>query len=349
MIRNKPRGATVYGVDLGKNIFHVVGTDPAGNVIQRVKFRRDTLLAFFERAEQALVGMEACPGSQWLARKLQAMGHSVRIIPAHFVKPYVKSNKNDTIDAAAIAEAVVRPTMRFVQIKKSDQVDLQALHRIRDQLVGSRTRLICQMRAFCLEYGVAIRQGAGVFKVDLPTVIGDATNDLTPTMRRLLAELFEDVGQLEKRIAQVTREIEGLAAMDQTARRLMTVPGIGPLAATALLAAAGNGQQFRKARDMATWLGLVPQQHTTGGRTQMLGISKRGNRYVRRLLIHGARSCVVHLDRTRDRLGTWIATLQSRMHVNKVTVALAAKIARIAWVIINRPGVVYERRDPAIA
>ena len=239
--------------------------------------------------------------------------------------------------------------MRFVQIKRPDQVDLQALHRIRDQLVGSRTRLICQMRAFCLEYGVAIRQGAGVFKVDLPTVIADASNDLTPTMRRLLAELFEDLGQLEKRIAQVTREIEGLAARDQTARRLMTVPGIGPLAATALLAAAGNGQQFRKARDMAAWLGLVPQQHTTGGRTQMLGISKRGNRYVRRLLIHGARSCVVHLDRTRDRLGTWIATLQSRMHVNKVTVALAAKIARIAWVIINRPGAVYERRDPATA
>lgn len=168
-------------------------------------------------------------------------------------------------------------------------------------------------------------------------------------MRRLLAELFEDLGQLEKRIAQITREIEGLAARDQTARRLMTVPGIGPLAATALLAAAGNGQQFRRARDMAAWLGLVPQQHSTGGRTQMLGISKRGNHYVRWLLIHGARSCVIHLDRTRDRLGTWIATLQSRMHVNKVTVAFAAKIARIAWVIINRPGAVYERRDPAIA
>jgi transposase len=239
--------------------------------------------------------------------------------------------------------------MRFVQIKRPDQVDLQALHRIRDQLVSSRTRLICQMRAFCLEYGVAIRQGAGVFKIDLPRVIADESNDLTPTMRRLLAELFEDLGRLEKRIAEVTREIEGLAARNEAARRLMTVPGIGPLAATALLAAAGNGQQFRKARDMAAWLGLVPQQYSTGGRTQMLGISKRGNRYVRRLLIHGARSCVVHLDRTRDRLGTWIAKLQSRMHVNKVTVALAAKIARIAWVVINRPGAVYERRDPAIA
>jgi len=295
------------------------------------------------------VGMEACPGSQWLARKLQAIGHSVRIIPAQFVKPYVKSNKNDTIDAAAIAEAVVRPTMRFVQIKEPDQVDLQALHRIRDQLVGSRTRLICQMRAFCLEYGVAIRQGAGVFKLDLPRVIADESNDLTPTMRRLLAELFDDLSRLEKRIGGVTREIEGLAATDELARRLMTVPGIGPLVATALLAAAGNAQQFKKARDMAAWLGLVPQQYSTGGRTQMLGISKRGNRYVRRLLIHGARSCMMHLDRSRDRLGAWIDRLQSRMHVNKVTVALAAKIARIAWVVINRPGAIYERRDPAIA
>jgi transposase len=339
----------VYGIDLGKNVFHVVGTDAAGNVIQRARFRRDTLLAFFERAERALVGMEACPGSQWLARKLQAIGHSVRIIPAQFVKPYVKSNKNDTIDAAAIAEAVVRPTMRFVQIKEPDQVDLQALHRIRDQLVGSRTRLICQMRAFCLEYGVAIRQGAGVFKLDLPRVIADESNDLTPTMRRLLAELFDDLSRLEKRIGGVTREIEGLAATDELARRLMTVPGIGPLVATALLAAAGNAQQFKKARDMAAWLGLVPQQYSTGGRTQMLGISKRGNRYVRRLLIHGARSCMMHLDRSRDRLGAWIDRLQSRMHVNKVTVALAAKIARIAWVVINRPGAIYERRDPAIA
>jgi transposase len=348
MIRNKPRGATVYGIDLGKNIFHIVGVDPAGNIIQRVKFRRDTLLAFFECAERALVGMEACSGSQWLARKLQAMGHSVRIIPAQFVKPYVKSNKNDTIDAAAIAEAVSRPTMRFVEIKQPHQVDLQALHRIRDQLVGNRTGLICQMRAFCLEYGIAIRQGAGVFKLDVPRVITDETNDLTPTMRRLLKELLEDLAVLERRIADLTREIEASAARDETARRLMTIPGIGPLGATALLAAAGSGRQFKKARDLAAWLGLVPQQHSTGGKTQMLGISKRGNRYVRRLLIHGARSCVTHLDRARDRLGAWIAILQSRMHVNKVTVALAAKIARIAWVIINRPGAIYERRDLAI-
>lgn len=346
MIRNAPRDAAVFGVDLGKNIFHVVGLDERGAVVQRVKFRRDTLLAFFERAAPTLVGMEACPGSQWLARKLLAMGHRVRIVPAQFVKPYVKSQKNDTVDAEAIAEAVTRPTMRFTQVRSTEQVDLQALHRVRDQLIASRTRVINQVRGFCLEYGIAIRQGAGVFRRDLPCALADEENDLTPAMRRMLGELFEDVGRLDARITQVTREIEGLAASDDRARRLMTIPGIGPIVATALLAAIGDGRQFRRARDLAAWLGLVPREHSTGGKTTLFGISKRGNRYVRRLLIHGARSCVLHLDRTRDRLGAWLDALQSRMHANKVAVALAAKIARMAWAIITRPGALYERRDP---
>jgi transposase len=169
MIRNVPKNAAVYSVDLGKNIFHVVGLDGSGAVIQRVKLRRHTLLAFFERSQRTLVGMEACPGSQWLARKLLTMGHQVRIVAAQFVKPYVKSQKNDTIDAEAIAEAVTRPTMRFTQVRTAEQIDLQALHRIRDQLVSSRTRLINQMRAFCLEYGLTIGQGAGLFRRDLPS------------------------------------------------------------------------------------------------------------------------------------------------------------------------------------
>ena len=167
MYRSAPRAAAVYGVDLGKNLFHVVGLDERGAVVQRVKFRRDTVLAFFARASPSLVGIEACPGSQWLVRKLQALGHSVRIAPAQFVKPFVESQKNDTIDAEAITEAVTRPTMRFTQVRTTKQIDLQALHRIRDQLARSRTRLITQARAFCLEYGMAIRQGTGVFRSDL--------------------------------------------------------------------------------------------------------------------------------------------------------------------------------------
>lgn len=347
MMRNRPRGAAVYGVDLGKNLFHVVGVDTAGQMIQRVKFRRETVLTFFERADPAIVGMEACPGSQWFARKLQAMGHTVRIIPAQFVKPYVKSNKSDTIDAAAIAEAVTRPTMRFVEVKTAEQVDLQALHRIRNLMVTNRTRLICQMRAFCLEQGTAIHQGAGKFKADLPRVLANEENDLTAMMRRLLADLFDDLQKLELRIADMSREIEAIAARDDRSRRLMTVPGIGPLTATAIVAAAGDGRQFRRARDMAAWLGLVPREHSTGGKTTLLGISKRGNRYLRRLLVHGARSSVMHMDRSRDRLGAWLDGLERRMHANKVTVALAAKIARIAWVILTRPGALYERREPA--
>jgi transposase len=349
MMRNKPRGAAVYGVDLGKNLFHIVGLDVTGQVIQKAKFRRETVLIFFERVDPAVVGVEACPGSQWFARKLQAMGHRVRIIPAQFVKPYVKSNKNDTIDAAAIAEAVTRPTMRFVEVKNVEQVDLQALHRIRDQMVTNRTRLICQMRAFSLEYGVAIHQGVGKFKLALPHVVSNEQNDLTPTMRRLLTNLFDDLKQLELRIAEVSREIETIAASNDRARRLMTVPGIGPLAATAIVAAAGDGRQFKRARDMAAWLGLVPREYSTGGKTTLMGISKRGNRYLRRLLVHGARACVTHMDRSRDRLGEWLDGLERRMHSNKVTVALAAKIARIAWVILTRPGALYERRVQAAA
>lgn len=349
MTRNVPKEAALFGIDLGKNVFHVVGTDAAGQVIQRVKFRRDTLLQFFERAKPTIVGMEACPGSQWLGRRLQRMGHQVRIMPAQFVKPYLKTNKTDTLDAEAIAEAATRPTMRFVPVKTEDQADIQCLHRIRDQMVMGRTRLINQMRAFCLEYGVAIRQGAGVFKLDLPRILASEDNDLSPAMRRLLSELFADLLLAEKRIAAVTAEIEALVARDDVARRLTTIPGIGPLSASALLAAVGDGRQFRRARDLAAWLGLTPREYSTGGKQRLFGISKRGNGYVRRLLIHGARSCMIHLDRSRHHIGEWLDALQKRMHVNKVTVALANKMARMAWVIITKPGALYERRDPAIS
>jgi transposase len=348
-MRNKPREAAVIGVDIGKNLFHVVGLDATGAPVQKATFRRDTLLQFFERAIATVVGMEACPGAQWLARKLRAMGHTVRIAPAKFVKPFVNSNKSDIIDAEAIAEAVIRPTMRFVEIKSPSQVDLQALHRVRDRLVAERTCIICQVRAFCLEYGVAMHQGAGKFKADLPGVLANDDNDLTPAMRRLLSALFEEIRQIEKRIGDLTKDIEAIADADDTARRLMTIPGIGPLAATGLIAAAGHARHFRKARDMAAWLGLTPRQHSTGGKTTLLGISKRGNGYLRRMLVHGARSCLLHLNRSRDRLGVWLDGLQSRMHNNKAVVALAAKMARIAWVVMTTPGASYERRDPATA
>lgn len=349
MIRNAPKTCAVFGVDIGKTLFHVVGLDGAGAPIQKAKFRRETLLQFFERAQPTLVGMEACPGAQWLARKIRAFGHDVRIIPAQFVKPYVKSHKNDVIDAEAIAEAATRPTMRFVGAKAAEQVDLQMLHRIRSRLVAGRTTLICQMRSYCLEHGVALRPGAGVFKIDLPRVLADEGNDLTPQARRALGALFGELGEIEARLRAVTSEIEAVADADETARRLATIPGVGPLGATAILAAVGDPRRFAKARDVAAWLGLVPRQHSTGGKPTLLGISKRGNAYLRKLLIHGARSVLMHLDRSKDRLGAWVDALRSRMRVNKATVALAAKIARIVWVILRTPGATYDRRPPAAA
>jgi len=341
--------AVTYGIDLGKTWFHVVGLNAEGKPVKKAKFNRASITRFFVNIPRALVGMEACPGSQWLARKLQALGHNVRIVPAQFVKPYVKSNKNDTIDAAAIAEAITRPTMRFVQVKHCEQVDLQALHRSRDLLVSTRTRLINQMRAFCLEYGVAMRNGVGAFKASLPGVLADDSNDLTASMRQLLVELSQELAALEERIALLTRKINALADQSDSARRLATIPGVGQLTATALVAAVGDARQFKTARDLSAWLGLTPAQYSTGGKTHLTGISKRGNSYVRKLLIHGARSCCMHLDRTKDRLGAWIDQIEARLHHNKLVVALANKLARIAWVILTKAGALYERRDPQFA
>lgn len=339
---------TTLGIDLGKSTFHAVGLDARGQVQLRRRFRRETLLRYLANAEPMRIGMEACPGSQWLARKLRDMGHEALILPAQFVKPYVKSNKNDLRDAEAIAEAVTRPTMRFVPIKRPEQLDLQALHRVRDRQVNQRTRLICQMRAFLLENGLPVRQGVGLFKREFPALLAEEGNGLSEPMRRLLAGLWDELRDLEARIAQVTREIKALAERDETARRLMTIPGIGPLGASALIAAVGDGKQFRRARDLSAWLGLVPRQYSTGGKTTLLGISKRGNGYVRRLFVHGARSCLLHLNRDQDRLGAWLDALSARLPTNKVVIALANKIARIAWVILTHPGTTYRRVDPVL-
>jgi len=349
-MRTKPKPeAAAYGIDIGKKVFHVVAMDAAGRPIQRAKFSRETLLRFFEAADAILVGMEACAGSQWLARKLIECGHDARIIPAKFVKPYVKSNKSDTIDAEAIAEAVTRPTMRFVQVRSEAQIDLQALHRIRDRLVRNRTGLMNQARAFCIEYGLAMRTGAGGFHSDIRRHLANEENDLSSAMRSLLTSLLDDLARLERRIEELSKEIEAIAHSDETIKRLLTIPGIGPLGATALVAAAGDGRQFAKARDMAAWLGLVPAEHSSGGKQNLLGISKRGNGYVRRLLIHGARSCFLHLHRETHALGRWLSALEDRTHRNKAIVALANKLTRIVWAILTKPGENYLRSKGASA
>ncbi|OSP52933.1 IS110 family transposase [Pseudoruegeria sp. SK021] len=349
-MRTKPVPETfAYGIDIGKKVFHVVAVNREGAVIQQARFARETLQAFFDVAPRVLIGMEACPGSQWLARRLRAIGHDARIIPARFVKPYVKSNKTDTVDAAAIAEAVTRPTMRFVDVRTPEQVDLQALHRIRDRLVGQRTALMNQARAFCIEYGLAMRVGAGGFHADIRRHLANIDNDLTATMRGLLNDILDDLAHVEGRVKALSSKIEAIARDDETISRLLTIPGIGPLGATALVAAAGDGRQFRKARDMAAWLGLVPAEYSTGGKQTLLGISKRGNRYVRRLIIHGARSCFLHLNRESHALGRWLSALEARTHRNKAVVALANKLTRIVWAVLTQPGAVYLRSKGAAA
>jgi transposase len=280
--------------------------------------------------------METCPGSQHFARAFQSHGHEVRLIAPRFIKPYIKGQKNDFNDAAAIAEAVTRPTMRFVVPKSNDQLDLQAIHRVRDRLVGERTAVINQIRAFLIEYGLPVKEGRAALRRNLASMLEDAENGLSGKMRQLIAWLREHWQQLELRIDQCMQEIELIVSRNDDCRRLVSIPGIGSLGATALVAAVGNATTFREGRELAAWLGLVPRQWSTGGKPTLLGIGKRGNSYVRRLFIHGARSVLQHLKPGNHQLGPWMTQLARRAHKNVVVVAIANKMARIAWAVLAR-------------
>jgi len=335
---------TTIGIDIGKTWFHIIGLNQAGKPVLKEKRRRQDLMTLFANLPPCLIGMEACPGSQQLARALLSQGHEARIIPAQFVKPFLKSSKNDFNDAEAIAEAVSRPTMRFVPVKNTEQLDLQALHRIRDRFVHDRTAIVNQIRAFLLENDLAIPTGRAYLKRELPHVLEDAENRLSMRMRALLNRLWQHWQHLEEYIQQVSKELEQIAKSRDDCTRLMTIPGIGPLAATAMVAAVGNASQFRRGRDLAAWLGLVPRQHSTGGVPRLMGISKRGNSYLRRLLIHGARSVYLHLNREHHAFGKWIDGLQMRAHRNVVVVAIANKITRICWAVMST-GSVYKMQQ----
>lgn len=324
------------GIDLGKTSFHAVGFDSHGHVVLRRRFSRPQLLAFLTTLVPCRIGMEACCGAHHLGRRLQAAGHDVRLMPPQFVRPFVKGQKNDYQDAEAIGEAVVRPTMRFVPIKTEDQLDLQALHRVRDRLVGRRTAVINQLRAFLLERGLTPRTGRRHLARLLPTLLESAGTELSPCMRTLLHSLREEWEHLEQAVRDATTRIERLARTDAACQRLVDIPGFGYLTASAMVASIGKGTMFRRGRDFAAWVGLVPRQHSTGGRPTLLGISKRGHHYLRRMLIHGARS--VHRLSNRDRLplGRWLDALDQRAPTNVAVVALANKIARIAWAVLAR-------------
>jgi transposase len=281
--------------------------------------------------------MEACCGAHHLGRILRSQGHEVRLMSPEYVRPYVKAQKNDDRDAEAIAEAATRPTMRFVELKSEAQLDMQTLHRARDRLVGERTALINQLRAVLLERGIVVPQGRRKLEQHLAAMLDEGEGlPLSPRVRALVADMRAEWRELDRRIGAFDDEFAARARSDEAARRLATIPGIGVLNATALLAAIGTGEAFRRGRDLAAWLGLVPRQASTGGRAKLLGISKRGNKYLRKLLIHGARSVLRPLSRSARPLGAWLRGLLARAHVNTAVVALANKLARIAWAVLSR-------------
>jgi transposase len=323
------------GIDLGKTTFHLVALDDNGKVLLKRKFTQRQLITFTANLQTSLIGMEACGGAHFLGRALRAQGHDVRLIPAQFVKPFVKSNKNDFIDAEAIAEAVDRQNMRFVPIKTDDQLDLQALHRVRDRLIARRTSVINQLRAFLLERGLVFAKSPAKLRERMPEILENADEDLTPRMRNLLAMLWNEWKDLELQIEEMNDEVERIASSDAACLRLRQIPGIGPLVATAIVAAIGNGAAFHKGREFAAWLGIVPRQYSTGGKARLYGISKRGNNYLRKILIHGARAVVLRSKRDRIVMGAWMTALEARAPRNVLIVATANKLARIAWAVLS--------------
>ena len=323
------------GIDLAKYSFHIVGQNAAGVIVTKKKLSKAQLLTMTAKMPKCLIGMKSCSGSHHLARELVRQGHDARLIPAQYVKPFVKAHKNDERDA----EAIQRPTMRFVPIKTEDQLDLQALHRIRERLVSRRTSLINQLRSFLLERGVTIAKSRRALETALPNIMANASIPISTRMRTLIGDMIDEWRQLDERIDQITGEIELLAKAEEGAVRLTSIPGVGPITATAMVAAIGHGDAFERGRDFAAWLGLVPYQHSTGGRQKLLGISKRGNRYLRTLFVHAARSIARFLiGRATTPLGRWMTALAARVHGNIAIVALANKLARIAWAILRSAG-----------
>lgn len=324
------------GLDLAKNVFQVHGVDMQSKTGLRRQLRRNQMLEFFRKQSPCLVGMEACASAHYWARTLMAMGHEVKLIAPQFVKPYVKGNKNDANDAEAICEAVGRPNMRFVPVKTLEQQDIQALHRIRQELVHQRTAKGNQIRGLLGEYGIVVELRVTALRKRLPEILEDAENGLTVDFRVLLDGLREDLVNLDARIACMDQAIQKLAQEHAGAKRLQQLRGIGPITATALIAAIGNGRMFESGRDAAAWCGLVPGQHSSGGKDRLLGISKRGDAYLRTLLIHGARAVIKAAQDKDDRLSRWLQSLCSRRNKNIAAVALANKTMRMAWALLSR-------------
>lgn len=324
----------VLGIDLAKNVFQLHGTDASGHAVLRKRLKRGQLLSYMSNIPPCLVGIEACGGSHYWARQFELLGHTVKIMSPQLVKPYVTRNKTDKNDAEAIAEAVTRPRMRFTSAKSIEQQDIQSLHRIREKLVKQRTSLSNQIRGLLLEYGIAIPQGISHVRNQLGYILEDAENELTVITREIVDDLRQQFREVDERVDSYTKKLEQIAKTHELCRRVMTIDGVGPLTSTALIAAIGDGKAFKNGRHVAAYLGLVPKQKSSGDKVTLLGISKRGNCYLRQLFIHGARAVIRHCEKKEDKRSVWLKEKIHRSHVNIASVALANKNVRVAWAML---------------
>ncbi|NDV19829.1 IS110 family transposase [Pseudodesulfovibrio sp. JC047] len=327
---------TTIGIDLAKNVFQLHGIDNKGNVVLKKRLNRRNVLSFLVNMEPCLIGIEACCGSHFWARELKKLGHEVRQMPPQYVKPYVKTNKTDANDAEAVCEAVTRPNMRFVPTKSEEQLNLQALHRIRERLIRNRTSLTNQIRGLLLEAGISVPQGVAKLRNVLPEIFEDLSNRLTLIERDYLSDLYTELVDLDGKVLKYENQLQILCGQSAECQKLLTIPGIGLLTAIALVSAIGDAHAFKNGRQLAAWVGLTPRQHSSGGKDRLMGISKRGNSYLRKLLVHGARSVVYRCRNKDDCRSRWLAEIEDRRGIMKATVAQANKAARIVWAVLTK-------------
>lgn len=329
----------VVGIDLAKNVFQVHGVTRQGKAVLKRQLKRDQVVHFFANMSPCHIGMEACGGAHFWARKLQALGHTVRLMAPQFVKPYVKTNKTDAADAEAICEAVARPNMRFVPLKNAEQQALLALHRARQGFVVARTAQGNQIRGLLAEFGLVVPQGLSHVLCGVRELIEDASNDVPGGFRRLIERLLDHLKELDRQVGELEAQIQQAHRQSEASRKLEKIPGIGPITASALTATVGDAKTFKNGRQLAAWLGLVPAQSSSGGKTNLLGISKRGDTYLRTLLIHGARAALRAFQAKSDPSGSnaeWLGRLLARSNFNVAAVALANKNARVVWALLAR-------------
>lgn len=340
---------TTVGIDLAKNVFQVHGVDERGKPVLKKQLKRDQLAPFFAVLAPCLIGMEACESAHHWARKLQAFGHTVKLMAPQFVKPYVKTNKNDVADAEAICEAVARPNMRFVPIKTTEQQGILAMHRARQGFVKARTAQANAIRGLLGEFGIVIAQGIGHIAERLPGILEDGENGLPGSFRQLMQRLGDHLKELDRQEGQLEREIQQWHRGNEASCKLAEIPGIGPITASALVASVGDAKSFANGRQMAAWLGLVPRQHSSGGKSTLLGISKRGDSYLRTLLVHGARAVVRYAEGKTDPSSDWLKGLLARRNTNVAVIAQANKNARIAWALLAHDRRFRSGYTPAVA